>query len=406
MKRFVILICLLLSFAFLCACNKDTNEQESINVWGEEDDAYEVIPLEKKDFAIVYDDKCDMELYGDLGGSFSYPIYILSRTPIDVSTIYADAIGSDGDTFIVEDFHPVMNYEYADGVMNLDYHKHIYQTQKGMDWAEAYRLYRTVQDAKKAMDKDPTDSAAQYDYLEASRAWSKHIRQFEDGYKQEKKEIMDSLSYYVYGVYVRFDPNITKEETVSTIVLNVGNEQYTLSIGRIRLLQSVAIDIGDLSGRTQAALVGSGNSMFLPWTAKGFEFPLSFTAREDLTLEKLEMPTEGCVIGEIHLARTGKSGQTIDMQWDGKSPVYIDEGDEVSIWVTCCDEYNAGKANVRSEICTVLYFSTKTGNLYDASNRSVRTSWSPYELCAVFLDGVDLRNYFIYWEYMLTCDIA
>ena len=397
---------LLLSFTFLCACNKDTNEPEPINAWGEEDDAYEVIPLEKKDFAIVYDDKCDMELCGETGGAFSYPIYILSRTPIDVSTIRADATGSNCDTFIVEDFHPVMNYEYADGVMNLDYHKHIYQTQKGMDWAEAYRLYRAVQQAKEVMDKDPTDSAAQYDYLEASRAWSKHIRQFEDDYKQEKKEIMDSLSYYVYGVYVRFDPNITKEETVSTIALDVEGEHYSLSVGRIHNSPTIAYKLDDTTDRTLTAMGGSGHSFPLPWTAKGFEMPRTFTAKEDLTLEKLEMLTEGCTIGEIHLARTGKSGQTIDMQWDGKSPVYIDEGDEVSIWVTCSDKYNAGKANVRCEICTVLYFSTVAGRYYAPAAQSFTTSWSPYELCAIFLDGLDLRSYFIYWEHILTSDIA
>ena len=396
---------LLLSFAFLCACNKGANEPEPINVWGEEDDAYEVIPLEKKDFAIVYDDKCDMELCGETGGSFNYSIYLLSRTPIDISTIRADAIGSNCDTFIVEDYYPFMNYEAAEG-SNDDYHKHIYQTQNGMDWAEAYRLYRAVQQAKEVMDKDPTDSAAQYDYLEASRAWSEHIRQFEEGYKQEKKEIMDSLSYYVYGVYVRFDPNITKEETVSTIALDVEGKHYPLSIGRIHISPTIADKLDDMMGRTIASLGGSGISMPPPWTAKGFEMPRMFTAKEDMTLEKLEIVTDGCAIEEIHLSRTGISGQTVDMLWDGKSPVYIDEGDEVSIWITCSDKYNAGKANVRSEICTVLYFSTKAGSFYAPAARSIVTSWSPYELCAVFLEGLDLRNYFIYWEYMLTSDIA
>ena len=397
---------LLLSFAFLCACNKGANEPEPINVWGEEDDAYEVIPLEKKDFAIVYDDNCNVDLYFDVNPTFIYTIYILAREPVDVNTIQADAIGTACDSFIVDDFHPVMNYEYADGVTNLDYHKHIYQTQNGMDWAEAYRLYRAVQQAKDVMDKDPTDSAAQYDYLEASRAWSKHSGQFEDDYKQEKKEIMDNLSYYVYGVYVRFDLDIAKEETISTIALNIGNEQYSLPIGRIRCCPTVETELEDLSKRTRAPLVrGSGTSAYLPWTAKGFEFPRTFTAKEDLTLEKLEMLTEGCTIGEIHLSRTGKSGQTIDMQWDGKSPISIDEGDEVTIWITYYDEQNAGKAYAICAPLFVIYFATNEGSFYSLGVRHIRSSWSPYELCAVYLDGLDLRSCFVYREYIRTSDI-
>ena len=396
MKRFTILFYLLLSFTFLCACNKGANEPEPINVWGEEDDAYEVIPLEKKDFAIVYDDKCDMDLYADAGYSLSYPIYILSRKPIDIATIKADAIGTQLDSIAVSDYRRLMNYEKADGVSNLDYHDFIYQTQMGLDWAKALLLCRELQAASDAYYADPSGEGTLTAFEEATSRYSEHINQYRPEFQAKKQMLMDNHSYYVYCVYINFSPNFQMDETVTEVVLEIGDDMYPLSIGRIGLHPSFLRE-QQLSDDSFSQIAALGQmATFSPMGPASFKMPIDFIAEEDMTLQRIEVTEPQVELRDASVTITDTTGQSIELDWTLDSPLNIRKGEHIEITVEMCDSRVAGKAFFRSEIRPIFYFSTADGGFYTVLGWSIHAGWSPYELCYTFLEGVDLRSYYIY----------
>ena len=394
------MICLLLSFTFLCACNKDTNEPEPINVWGEEDDAYEVIPLEKKDFAIVYDENCDMDLYPDMGGDLNYTIFILSRSPIEEGTIFADALGTEVDSFTVTDYHKAMNYEWGDGLRDVDYNNYIYQTRKGLDWAKALSLFKELQMAAEVYYNDPSDEGALAAYEEATIRYSEYTNKYLPEFLAKKQELMDSHSYYVYSVNIIFLSQIQTDEVVTEVLLDIDGEQHILSIGRIGLHKPIISDLNDHRGTFRYISFAGSSARYNPWLATSFELPFEFMVEEDMTLNCLESFGQQTQFPNINVVITDYSGQTLHLKWDGNSPLYLESGAKVCLWVECCDTRISGNAISRIQISFILRYSIEAENFYTVTSWGVRTEWPCFDLCAVFLDGVDLRSYYVYQWYL------
>ena len=369
-------------------------------MWGEEDDAYEVIPLEKKDFAIVYDENCDMDLYPDMGGDLNYTIFVLSRSPIEEGTIFADALGTEADSFTVTDYHKAMNYEWGDGLRDVDYNNYIYQTRKGLDWAKALSLFKELQMAAEVYYNDPSDEGALAAYEEATIRYSEYTNKYLPEFLAKKQELMDSHSYYVYSVNIIFQSQIQTDEVVTEVHLDIDGEQHVLSIGRIGLHKQIISDLNDHRGTFRYISIAGSSARYSPWLATSFELPFEFMVEEDMTLNCLESFGQQTQFPNINVVITDYSGQTLHLKWDGNSPLYLESGAKVCLWVECCDTRISGNAISRIQISFILRYSIEAENFYTVTSWGVRTEWPCFDLCAVFLDGVDLRSYYVYQWYL------
>ena len=83
--------------------------------------------------------------------------------------------------------------------------------------------------------------------------------------------------------------------------------------------------------------------------------------------------------------------------WDGVSPFYVDKGDKIEMYIEYYDPGLEGRAVCCSMVCIGIRFhcqgieSVWSGYLQDAG------VCNSFNLAAVYLDGLDLRSYYLYF---------
>lgn len=381
---------------------------------------YETISLTPQDRAIVYYGDCDFDYCFDAGGSSTYRIYIVSKTPIDPNTIKADALGTDMETITVTDNTDDFSYDVGNGTMNVDYCDYLYQTQHGMDWKEAGSLFIEDWEASMAMLSTDTPTKEAYEKSqEASERYNSYMTQHLEAYMQEKEAYMNQFPYFYYIVRINFgtpfdiyetDPNLM--ETVNQIILEVEGERHELSIGEIRLHPYTKGSANTpYSPEKGMSDYRAGSITFLhPWNRGHFDMLPYFTADTDITLKRVELVLSGeTTIERITIQQSGVGGN-FEMEWDGDSDLHVDQGNKAQLCFELFDPDMAGRVNYCDVVHMIIYYTTPEGEHSWLITQEIIEEQNPYDLCAQYLEGVDLRSYFADYynvvEYYSTIDIG
>lgn len=366
---------------------------------------YEVVELKERDFHIVYPKDCDFDYYFDLAGSFGYPFYILSRTPLDPDTISVDAIGTEMEDFVVCDDSGFMTLEQAPNDYRFEYQDYLSFTRNGIDWKTAGELYLTASEIDAELAKDPMNAELREKSAEAWRNYGDFMTPYQEVYAQDRESFINGHSYYAYQVVVGFETPATAE-TVESIHLEVAGERYTLEIGQIRLYpglyEHLGLEMKELQGITDSSM--GAQLVRGPWENGSFQYDLRLTAEADLTLDRLELVTEeGAAITDIQVERVSASGVATNMQWNGDSRYDVDEGDRITLLVSLYDPRIVGKAEYLSTVHLVYEYTVDGETISVPIGLELKREQNLYDLCAMYLDGVDLRSYYVdfyrFWPY-------
>ena len=155
----------------------------------------------------------------------------------------------------------------------------------------------------------------------------------------------------------------------------------------------------------------SGGTTFLrPWNRGYFTMGLHFTADTDITLKRVELVLSGeTTIERIAIQQSGVGGN-FDAEWDGISDFYVDQGSEVLLYFELFDPDMAGRVNYCDAVHMIIYYTTPEGEYSWVTGLEIKEEQNPYDLCAQYLEGVDLRSYFADYynvvEYYSTIDIG
>jgi len=365
---------------------------------GQSEIIYMPPPAGTRDFALVYDEQCGYDLYFDTEGSFSYTVYILSRSPLDTAAIHLEPVGIPARECVILDLTPNMNYLSGNGGMTTDYPLYVYQTLMGLDWNEALNLQHAVSAAKAAKEADSGNQALQTALEEAQAQAAAYVNRYADEFAEKKQVLMDDHSYYVYEAATYFTQPAAHTQTVTEMTLTVGTQSHTLAIGQLRLHAALLDTLQLPAGGWQRIGDGmsGGSVQYVPWNTGEISLPMDFLVEEAAVLTGLALAEDWVTIDCIRIVRSTADGQVLEAQWDGLSDFPLDAGDMVELYVECSDPRLAGKAAFQAAWHPILYFTRNGESRYQYIGWHSNTLWSPYELCIGWLEGTDLSAYHRY----------
>lgn len=190
--------------------------------------------------------------------------------------------------------------------------------------------------------------------------------------------------------------DITSELTqITTITATMGEETKTYDVGEI--------NFWNLNYRTKPGgglyiRGGEVAGLNMPPSATGaVSLPaVSFFAKEDVTLQKLEVfGSEDVAISDVRCTILTESGQTYNMTWDGNSPLEIDAGTELKIELELEDPAvaNTLSANV------MRYFLLSYMKGEEECQVGIQESYLVFsgrdDIYALKVDGIDMLSYYL-----------
>ena len=207
----------------------------------------------------------------------------------------------------------------------------------------------------------------------------------------------DLPQFHIYSVTIMFEKTVGGEEAFQDIILTIEGKDYPLHIGEIRLHEKAVLNYPDdqlldssislqsWSLGSKAMLYNGGIDQICP--------AFLFTAAYDMEILDLYLLDPNIEILDVRMNIHSPNGTSMDFYWDMNSPVYLEQGDNVTIYVyyrderQSCLDYTAKAWPVIDYRCENGYYSAFTeGTLYRELNI--------YELYAIVFDGVDLESYY------------
>ena len=218
-------------------------------------------------------------------------------------------------------------------------------------------------------------------------------------YVSLKKE--DLPEFYVYTVYVML-VNITElQETVvlDKLDLTVGDQTQEIKLGCVRLLpkEAVPTDAQKVYPRTVTC-----NTCQL-YNEGVFELIGVFdidNAQEEFTIHSLRILEEATQILDITVHLTS-GGQSLEMKWDGTSPLYLFKGDSITIKAIVKNEH-AEKLMSFVACNAVIEYSNSVGEKFCYVSTQICHERNPYEYYAIIFDGLDMEPYYRNFIYRCT----
>lgn len=286
-----------------------------------------------------------------------------------------------------------------------DFPAFIYQTYAGMDWEEVGKLRTEYFELKEKYE------AHEGSYEEMIEARNRHSYASTE-YIQEYTELsMDDLPvFYEYLVQIRIK-DAEVEETLKTVQITVDDTVYDVDIGEIRIMPSKDIDnaYAYLDSKSSPPLM----CLSAPY-GNGVEKCESgtFYAETGLTLTGLRF-LESSVSSLKVLDVTAviaddddsvRSGSGITIEWDGVTPIYVEQGKYVRFFMTVQDD-RMKELNYHGKLNPVLEFECG-GEAFEIMEEIpfLRTQWDEWILYAAGLDGVDLESYYNNYYYLTPAE--
>lgn len=343
--------------------------------------------------------------------------YILTRECVDVTDIavtipveqgydvyvYDDSTMNDYYqlTEIIEDSNGTL---FGGGGDVLQYQPYLYQASRSMDWKNLGQKRLRWQQASDQYEKlredgllnTPEGETAIEELSVASKEYSDASGTFLEEYSQLTPA--DLPSFYMYRVQIIFeyDPEM-ENSSFQEIQVDVAGESYTVPIGEIRLHNEM---IGETEDGVPALSFVSSAPDYYTYYPYGPGIRKregeTITAKKDVTLLGCELAdSDKCTVEilEIQLIISDENG-SMDLVWDGKTPIQIPTGKQVKFTFVIRDERL--QEMLYGGMFTPVVTYEHEGHTYsyvmsiDMSHVHL-PPWLWYTLC---LQGLDMESYF------------
>ena len=251
-----------------------------------------------------------------------------------------------------------------------------------------YQAYRNVDFKVKSQIEN---GLLQEDEPEAVIAAEREARIREDFANLEAEDIPE---FYVYNINVAFVNIQGIQETIvlENVYVTVEEQTYEAKLGRVRLFPKEQFPVNTPIAKFHGA---TGN--FYGLYNDGLVYLYSaFTwenIKEDITLTGLQLAEEESQVLEIIINTVTPSG-AVEFTWDGKTPIYLYEGDSIDISIILRNDLTA---QLRSRVyfhAVLKYTNEKNEEVCAVSSRVKGGGWNFYECYAIIFDGVDMAPYY------------
>lgn len=338
-------------------------------------------------------------------------ITLLSREYIDPESISVTVdIQADYTVYVTEHERSVslasIEIEEVNGIKNVnftpngtgDFPLYLYQTYAGLDWAEVGALYTQCRSIQKQVESGETEASRGE---EATAAYYNIKAEYASEYMELTTQ--DIPRYYEYLIQIAIS-DVEEEEILRAVQVSVGDTVYDVDIGEIHVRPSPGYDFDNdyLSFCMSSPLWLST----YPY-GKGIEKCQSavYRAEEPLTLTGLDfmentLSTVKILDVTVVISHDEDQNMGIEIQWDGETPIYVAQGEYVSLHFTVQDD-RMKEIQYRSELYPVLEFE-HDGATYEmgTSVSLYRYYTAPWLLYAIGLDGLDMESYFNDYYYV------
>lgn len=282
-----------------------------------------------------------------------------------------------------------------------DFPLYLYQTYAGIDWAEVGKRYAEYDAVMKLHEAGKADA----DQVKAAlTAYNNAATEYVEDYT--KLTVEDLPTFYEYLIQITID-DAAVEETLTTVQVTIGQTLYDVDIGKVNIRPNPGIGSGD---DYLSLVLGSPYWLLCYPYGVGIEKCQSSTyyAEEALTLSNLRFleNTESSVeVLDVAVVLSDDKygayeGTGMEIQWDGSTPIYVEQGKYVTLVLTVRDD-RMRQIHYHSNLYPVLGFS-RGGSEYEILSeiplyRYYSDGWLLY---AMGLDGIDMESYFNDYYYV------
>ena len=353
-----------------------------------------------------------MDYYEGISGFLHFNFGIYSRQPLDPDeiavTFPADLpfpVTVKDDTVRVYDSTPeerkpeiVLNNGSGTSSDNLPYH--VYLAYRGETFEEVETVSAVdlvsgiyeVEDSRGNIVSAADVLAGKYELKEGE--------EIEHRYRDFASLTGDDLpQFYVYKIDVMLYGITDVQEPVvlDKLEITIGDEVYEAKLGCVRWLPPEAFPT---KARVASCELGFYTNAIQLYNDGVFQLADVFQmeeAQEDITITGLRIAEEATRILDIKVVMNS-GGQYMEMQWDGVSPIYLYEGDSISISVVVKNEHAGKLLNYLVNHTIVEYTDSSNEQLCAVTTQVSILDRNEFEHYAIIFDGLDLepyyRNYF------------
>lgn len=204
---------------------------------------------------------------------------------------------------------------------------------------------------------------------------------------------------YCYPVLVYFDFNVPLvDEEITYLDITINGTHYQPTLGCFRIISEknspYKLDMG---------LGFGGGRVWQDWLYNDGLYKFSFGGdmeiKEDMTITGMELLGDQWEVLSLNI--WGKiGGMNVNFTWDGKSPIDLYEGDNISVDGVF---YNPHLDGISYDILLLAVINAQVNNeaKYFLSKHRIISQTNPYELYAIIFDGVDMEPYYrgYYYKY-------
>lgn len=307
----------------------------------------------------------DYDIYWDSDSTPHISFFILSKEPLDIYTLEIQ--------IDINSKYEILFADYEGDVAlsgSNPFPDYLYQRYMGVDWTEEidYSSYVLFEGTK-----NETTVKAAYNTLTPE----------------------DLPQFYSYIIEVHFSE--VQEEAFSEILVCLEGKYYRINFGEIRLHPELPVKYTHASfGLNQ--MLGFGGYYFVNLYTDGLGYMqnlFNFTAQEDLDLLELEWLSPGIEVLDYELSISSPgSDASMNLYWDGKTPIFVSKGSTVNINVYYKDPRQDENLDYIGKIWAILNIEQNGERYSGYASVMLRRALNRAELYAIVFDGLDMEPYY------------
>lgn len=353
-----------------------------------------------------------MDYYAGISGFCFFQFDIFSRQPLDPEEISVTfpvdfPITVKDYTVTVYDYtaeerkpEVVLNDGSGGSSKNLPYHVYL-----------AYRG-ETFEDGKDVSDVDLVNGIYEVENSDGELVYAgdvlagkfklKEGEEIEQRYRDFASLTGDDLpQFYVYSIdIVLYDiADLQDAVVLDKLEITIGDEVYEAKLGCVRRLPREAFP-------TEARVISEpgfySNTIQLYNDGVFWLEALSIEeVQENITITGFRIAEEATRILDIKVVMNS-GGQYMEMQWDGKSPIYLYKGDSISISAIVKNEHAGKLLNYLVNHTLVEYTDSNNEQLCVVYTQVCSMQRNDCEDYAIIFDGLDMEPYYRNYFYKTT----
>ncbi len=278
-----------------------------------------------------------------------------------------------------------------------EFSHHLFRCYQDVNWSEYRRGWWLDRQKEHGAALNEADQAR----LEAYYAKNEELYKAYDALLARK--LPGSLSnFYAYKITIRlFIEDQPQEESFSYMDVSWPGTSFRQDCGNISFVRKPTVDIDNFYGVMQeVSIFGMSNGVtwdYRKWQGT-MQWPSVFTPAKDLTLESVSFPDGNGTFLKAYLTMTQEDGTSMELTWDGKTPLPVQAGTKVNLWIYFTDPRGAHLVPTGESWCR-LNFSCEGKSYWGGYGGSRNcTDYDYYALAAIYFDGVDVPAYYREFE--------